>query len=45
MVLVFAEHQKGQFKKAAFEAVYFASETAKVMGSTCAALVLGEAES
>ena len=44
MVLVFAEHQKGQFKKAAFEAVFFASETAKVMGSECAALVLGEAE-
>ncbi|GAB5552457.1 MAG: electron transfer flavoprotein subunit alpha/FixB family protein [Saprospiraceae bacterium] len=44
MVLVFAEHQKGQFKKAAFEAVYYASETAKVLGTECAALVLGEAE-
>lgn len=44
MVLVFAEHQKGQFKKAAFEAIYFASETAKVIGTECAALVLGEAE-
>lgn len=44
MVLVFAEHQKGQFKKAAFEAVYYASETAKVLGTECAALVLGEAQ-
>jgi len=44
MVLVFAEHQKGQFKKAAFEAVYYGSQTAKALGSDCAALVLGEAE-
>lgn len=44
MVLVFAEHQKGQFKKAAFEAVYYASETAKILGTECAALVLGTAE-
>jgi len=44
MVLVFAEHQKGQFKKAAFEAVYYGSETAKVLGTDCAAIVLGSAE-
>ena len=44
MVLVFAEHQKGQFKKSAFEAVYYGSETAKVLGTDCAAIVLGEAQ-
>lgn len=44
MVLVFAEHQKGQFKKAAFEAVYYGSETAKVQGTDCVALVIGDAE-
>lgn len=44
MVLVFAEHQKGQFKKAAFEAVYYGSETAKVLGTDCAAIVLGSAD-
>lgn len=43
MVLVLAEHQKGQFKKAAYEAVYYASQTAEVLGTDCAALVLGEA--
>lgn len=44
MVLVFAEHQKGQFKKAAFETVYYGSQTAQVLGTGCAAVVLGEAE-
>lgn len=43
MVLVLAEHQNGQFKKAAFEAVYYASQTAAVLGTDCAALVLGDA--
>ena len=35
---------RGQFKKAAQEAVYYGSETAKVLGTSCAALVLGTAE-
>ncbi len=43
MVLIFAEHQKGQFKKAAFEAVTYGYKTAQAMGSSCAALVLGNA--
>ncbi len=43
MVLVFAESQKGQFKKAAFEAVTFGYKTAQSLGVKCAALVLGEA--
>ncbi len=44
MVLVFAEHQNGQFKKAAFEAVTYGYKTAQLMGTDCAAIVLGEAE-
>lgn len=43
MVIVIAEHQKGQFKKAAFEAVTFGYQTAQAMGVPCAALVLGSA--
>ena len=43
MVLVFVEHQKGQFKKAAFEAVTYGYKVAQAMGSSCAALVLGNA--
>jgi electron transfer flavoprotein alpha subunit len=41
MVLVFAESQKGQFKKAAFEAVTYGYKTAQLLGTDCAALVLG----
>lgn len=44
MVLVFAESQKGKFKKAAFEAVYYGYQTAQVLGTECAALCLGEVE-
>ncbi len=44
MVLVFAEHQNGQFKKAAFEAVTYGYKTAQQMGVECAAIVLGTAE-
>jgi electron transfer flavoprotein alpha subunit len=44
MVLVFAEHQNGQFKKAAFEAVTYGYRTAQLMGTECAAIVLGEAQ-
>jgi len=44
MVLVLAEHQKGTFKKAAFETVTYAGKVARLMGTECAALVLGEAD-
>ncbi|NRA50442.1 MAG: electron transfer flavoprotein subunit alpha/FixB family protein [Phaeodactylibacter sp.] len=44
MVLVFAETQKGQFKKAAFELTYYGYQTAQALGTACAALVLGAAE-
>lgn len=44
MVLVFAETQKGTFKKAALEAVYYGYKTAQVLGSECMALSLGEVE-
>ncbi|MEQ1745966.1 MAG: electron transfer flavoprotein subunit alpha/FixB family protein [Saprospiraceae bacterium] len=41
MVLVFAESPRGQFKKAAFEAVTFGKKLADSMGLPCAAVVLG----
>jgi electron transfer flavoprotein alpha subunit len=41
MVLVFAESQKGQFKKSAFEAVTYGKKTADALGTGCAALVVG----
>lgn len=44
MILVFAEHQNGTFKKAAFEAVTYGYRTAQAMGVECAAIVLGTAE-
>ncbi|MEM1327501.1 MAG: electron transfer flavoprotein subunit alpha/FixB family protein [Bacteroidota bacterium] len=44
MVLVFAEHTKGTFKKAAFEAVTYGVKTAQALGTDCVALVLGEAD-
>jgi electron transfer flavoprotein alpha subunit len=44
MVLVIAETQKGKFKKAAYEAVTYGYQVAQVLGSECAALVLGAAE-
>ena len=43
MVLVFAEHQEGTFKKTAFEAVTYGALTARALGTTCEALVLGNA--
>jgi electron transfer flavoprotein alpha subunit len=43
MVLVLAETQKGEFKKAAYELVTYGKKTAEAMGSDCAALVLGTA--
>ncbi len=42
MVLVFAESQKGEFKKAAFEAVTYGYKTAQALGTDCVALTLGE---
>ncbi|MEM9846687.1 MAG: electron transfer flavoprotein subunit alpha/FixB family protein [Bacteroidota bacterium] len=44
MVLVFAEHQKGIFKKAAFESVTYGAKVAQALGTSCEALVLGSAE-
>lgn len=41
MVLVFAESQKGVFKKTALEAVYYGHKTAEILGSSCAAITLG----
>jgi len=43
MVLVFAETQKGKFKKTAFEAVTYGYKTAQVLGTECVALTLGNA--
>ena len=43
MVLVFAESPRGQFKKAAFEAVTFGKKVADQLGTSCAAIVLGDA--
>ena len=44
MVLVFAETQKGKFKKAAFEAVTYGYKTAQALGTECVALTIGETE-
>lgn len=44
MVLVFAETTNGQFKKAALEAVAYGHKTAQLLGTHCAALVLGSAD-
>lgn len=44
MVLIFAESQKGKYKKAAFEAVTYAAKTAQLLGKECAALVIGDGE-
>ncbi len=44
MVLVFAEAVNGHFKKAAFEAVTYGSQTAQLLGSQCVALTLGKVE-
>lgn len=44
MVIVFAEDQKGQFKKAAFEAVTYARKTADALETECLAITLGTVE-
>lgn len=41
MVIVFAESPRGQFKKAAFEAVTYGKKTADLLGTSCTAVVLG----
>ena len=41
MVLVYAESPKGQFKKAALEAVTYGKKAADVLGTQCVALTLG----
>jgi len=43
MVLVFAEHSNGKFKKPVFEAVTYGAKVAQMMGVDCAAVVCGEA--
>lgn len=44
MVLVFAEHQKGVFKKTVFETVYYGYKTAELLGVSCAAVCIGDAQ-
>lgn len=44
MILIIAEHHKGQFRKTTLEAVTFGHKTAGRLGTTCAALVLGATE-
>jgi electron transfer flavoprotein alpha subunit len=44
MVLVFAESPRGQFKKAALEAVTYGKKTADLLGTSCVALTLGNAQ-
>jgi electron transfer flavoprotein alpha subunit len=41
-VLVFVENNEGTIKKAGREAVYYASETAKILGTNCMAATYGE---
>jgi len=41
MILVFAENQKGKFKKTTFEAVTYGKKVAEKLGTECVALVLG----
>lgn len=41
MVVIVVEHHKGQFKKAAFEAVTYGYKTAQTLGIECVALTLG----
>lgn len=41
MVLVYVEHQDGQIKKAALEAATYGSKAAALMGTDCAAVVVG----
>ncbi len=45
MVLIFADNQKGHFKKSAFEAVTYGAHIAQALGTEAAALVLGTVNS
>lgn len=44
MILVYAEAQDGKLKKSALESVYFGSRIAAAQGTTCVALILGQAQ-
>jgi electron transfer flavoprotein alpha subunit len=44
MVLVFVETENGKVRKAALEAVYYGYLTAQKLGTSCQALLLGNAE-
>jgi electron transfer flavoprotein alpha subunit len=44
MILVFAENQKGKFKKSTFEALTYGKKIAEKLGKDCVALVLGTVE-
>lgn len=43
MVLIFAESQNNQHKKATFEAVYYGRKVADILGTEAVALVIGDA--
>lgn len=43
MVLIFAESQNNQHKKATFEAVYYGKKVADILGTEAVALVIGDA--
>lgn len=44
MVLIFAESQNNQHKKSTFEAVYYGSKVAALLGTEAIALVIGDAD-
>src|SRR6187402_2000761 len=44
MILVFAETQDGKVKKSALESVYFGAKVAAAQGTSCTALIFGQAE-
>jgi electron transfer flavoprotein alpha subunit len=44
MIIVYAESIDGNFKKSTFEAVSYAAEMAKNLGTTCAAVSIGNVE-
>ncbi|WP_298734979.1 electron transfer flavoprotein subunit alpha/FixB family protein [uncultured Chitinophaga sp.] len=43
-VLIFADQSQGKIKKAAFEAVYYGAKVAEALGTSAAAIVLGEVD-
>lgn len=44
MILVYAETQDGKLKKSALETVYYGSKVAAAKGTSCKALILGQAD-